>query len=195
MTMTPLTPRQSKAAALALLVLVLALVAGIVAVPLWWLNQRYDSALEDASSRLERYSKIVGMREDLQKKSADMQALAAARHFLKGTSPALAAAELQELAKTSIESNGGKINSVQILAHKDDGSYRQISVTLQLAAPQGALKGLLYALESARPYLFIDNLSIRAPMVFVVRNTNTPSSEPDLLIQFDLTAYALKGAP
>ena len=189
--MTRLTPQQSKAAALALLVLVLALIAVIVAIPLWWLNQRYDSALEDASSRLERYSKIVGMREDLQKKSAEMQALTAARHFLKGASPALAAAELQELAKTSIESNGGKINSVQILAHKDDGAYRQISVTLQLAAPQNALKGLLYALESARPYLFIDNLSIRAPMVFVTRNAN--SSEPDLLIQFDLTAYALKG--
>lgn len=190
--MNPLTPMQSKAAALTLLVLVVTLVIGVVAFPIWYLNHRYDVTIEDSTARLERYSRIAGMRDGLQKKSVEVAALAQTNHYLKSASPALAAAELQELAKSRIESNGGKINSIQILPHKDDGAYRQVSVTLQLAAPQSALKGLLYALESAKPYLFIDNFTVRSPMGFVVRAATTP--EPDLFVQFDLISYALKGA-
>lgn len=189
--MIQLTPKQSKAAAIVLLLLVAALVVAAVFVPLWLLNQRYDMAVEDASARLARYSKIIGMREGLQKKAAELKTLETSHHFLKSASPALAAAELQELAKNILDANGGKINSLNILPHKDDGQYRQISVSLQLSAPLSAVKAMLYALESARPYLFIDNFSIRAPFNLVARSE--VANEPDLVVQFDLMGYALKG--
>lgn len=191
--MTNLTPKQSKAAALAILALVIALVIGAIALPLWLLNQRYDAAVEDAATRIERYSRIVGMRDGLQKKAAEVIGLEANHHFLKSASPALAAAELQEQAKIILDENGGKLNSIQILPHKDDGAYRQVSVGLQLTAPLSAVKAMLYALESAHPYLFIDNFSIRAPFNPAARNDS--ATEPDLIVQFDLTGYALKGAP
>lgn len=190
--MIQLTPQQSKAAALALLAGALLLAAAAVAVPLWLLNRHYDGAIEDASTRLERYYRIAGMREGLQKNIAQVKALGAANHFLKNPSPALAAAEIQEQAKNIVETNGGKLNSIQILPHKDDGLYRQVSVTLQLTGPLSATKKMLHALESARPYLFIDNLSIRSPMGYASRNAS--ATEPELVVQFDLTGYALKGA-
>lgn len=191
--MTHLTHKQSKAAALALLALVLLLTIGAFGLPLWLLNQRYDAAVEDAATRLERYSKIVGMREGLQKKTADVIGLEATHHFLKSASPALAAAELQEQAKIILDGNGGKLTSIQILPHKDDGAYRQVSVTLQLAAPLSAVKAMLYALESARPYLFINNFSMRAPVNPLGRTEF--ANEPDCVVQFDLTGFALKGVP
>lgn len=191
--MNPLTPLQSRAAALALLALVLVVAALVVATPLWLLNRHYDVAIEDVTTRLERYSKIAGMREGLQKKVAEVNALSANRHYLKSASPALAAAELQEMVNSVLEANGGKLNSIQILPHKDEGLYRQISVTLQLTAPLSALKKILYSLESAKPYLFIDNFSIRSPIGFGQR-TVAPT-EPELAIQLDLTGYALKGTP
>lgn len=187
--MTQLTPAQSKAAALALLLAVLALAAAAVATPLWLLNRRYDAALEDATTRLQRYARIAGMREGLQKKAIQVNALGKTPHFLKSASPALAAAELQEQARVVLEANGGKLNSIQILPPKDEGAYRQVSVSMQLTTPLSGLKAMLHALESARPYLFIDNFSVRSPMAFVVRN---PAVEPDLAVQFDLTGYALK---
>jgi general secretion pathway protein M len=162
-------------------------------VPLWLLNQRYDAAVEDAATRLERYSRVVGMRDGLQKKGAEVAGLEANHHFLKSASPALAAAELQEQATIILDQNGGKLNSIQILPHKDDGAYRQVSVNLQLTAPLSAIKSMLYALESVRPYLFVDNFAIRAPFNLAARNDT--STEPDLIVQFDLTGYALKGAP
>jgi general secretion pathway protein M len=191
--MNKLTPKQSKAAALALLALAIALAISAVALPLWLLNQRYDAAIDDAATRLERYSRIVGMREGLQKKAGEVAALEANHHFLKSASPALAAAELQELATMILDHNGGKLNSIQILPHKDDGAYRQVSVNLQLTAPLSAVKAMLYALESARPYLFVDNFAIRASYNPAARNDT--GNEPDLIVQFDLMGYALKGAP
>ena len=191
--MTNLTPKQSKLAAFALLALAIALAISAVALPLWLLNQRYDAAVEDAATRLERYSRVVGMRDGLQKKAAQVAGLEANHHFLKSASPALAAAELQEQATIILDQNGGKLNSIQILPHKDDGAYRQVSVNLQLTAPLSAIKSMLYALESVRPYLFVDNFAIRAPFNLAARNDT--STEPDLIVQFDLTGYALKGAP
>ncbi len=189
--MIRLTPTQSKAAALALLVTVLVLAAAAVAMPLWLLNRRYDVALEDATTRLQRYARIAGMREGLQKKAIEVNALGKTPHFLKSASPALAAAELQEQARVVLEANGGKLNSIQILPPKDEGAYRQVSVSMQLSAPLSAVKAMLYALESARPYLFIDNFSVRSPVSFAGRDA---AAEPDLVVQFDLTGYALKGA-
>ncbi len=190
--MTPLTSGQSKAAALVILILAVAMVVGAIALPLWLLNRRYDTAVEDSTVRLERYSRIVGMRDGLQKKAVQVKALEANRHFLKSASPALVAAELQEQARTIIDANGGKLSSSLTLPHKDDGVYRQVSIALQLTAPLSAIKAMLYALESARPYLFIDNFSIRAPYNVGMRTEF--ATEPDLVVQFNLTGYAMKGA-
>jgi general secretion pathway protein M len=189
--MIQLTPLQSRLAALSVLALAAILVLGSIALPLWWLNHRYDVALEDAVTRLQRYSRIIGMRDGLQKKAAEVVALEQNHHFLKSASPALAAAELQEQAKLILDQSGGKISSIQILPHKDDGQYRQVSVMLQLTAPRMALKTMLYALESARPYLFINNIFIKNP--FYTPN-RSDSAEADLTVQFELTGFALKGS-
>ncbi len=191
--MKQLGPRQKKAGALVILAIVVALACGAIAVPIWLVNQHYDVALEDATSRLERYSKIVGTRDSLQKQVVEVKALEARRHFLKSASPALAAAELQEKAQSVFDANGAKVNSIQVLPHKDDGLYRQVTVQVQLIAALTAVKGMLHGLESAHPYLFIDNFSIRAPNMQV--NRVESANEPELVVQFDLTGYALKGAP
>ncbi len=191
--MKQLGPRQKKAVALAILGMVIAFACGAIALPIWLINQHYDIALDDATSLLERYSKIVGTRDSLQKQVVEVKALEARRHFLKSASPALAAAELQEKAQSVFDANGAKVNSIQVLPHKDDGLYRQVTVQVQLIAALTAVKGMLHGLESAHPYLFIDNFSIRSPNMQQIRVEST--NEPELIVQFDLTGYALKGAP
>ena len=187
------TPFQRKAVALVIAVAVLMILVVLIAGPWWYLNQRYGSLLDDAVTRLERYVRIVGMRDSLQQRAAEVRSLEANRHFLKSTNPALAAAELQEQVKAILETNGGKLNSIQILPHKEEGPYQQVSATLQLNAPLSAVKAMLYALESGRPYLFIDNLSIRVQNIGIPRTD--PNAEPDLFVQFDVVGFALKGSP
>lgn len=189
--MTPLTSGQSKAAALAILLLVFAVGISAVALPLWMLNRYYGSAIDEATVKLQRYSRIIGMRDGLQQKALEIKSLESTHHFLKSASPAVAAAELQEQAKKILDENGGRLNSIQILPHKDEGRYRKVSVSLQLTAPLSSVKAMLHALESARPYLFVDNVSIRSGGAVPARSDTV--NEPDLIIQFDLTGFALKG--
>ena len=190
--MNRLTPVQRKVAAIVVAVAAMLVLVIFIAGPWWYLSQRYGSAIDDAASRLERYVGIAGMRDSLQQKAVAVRGLEANRHFLKSTNPALAAAELQEQVKSILEANGGKLNSIQILPHKEDGPYQQISATLQLNAPLSAVKAMLYALESGRPYLFIDNLSIRVQNIGIARTD--PNAEPDLFVQFDIVGFALKGS-
>jgi general secretion pathway protein M len=186
-----LTPMRSRTAALGILFLVVILAATALVAPVWLLNQRYSAAAEDAAGRLERYSRVVGMREGLLQKAQEIKALENTRHFLKSASPALAASELQEQVTVILEQNGGKLSSIQILPHKDDGRYRQISLVLQFNAQLGAVKAILHALESAHPYLFVDNMMIRVPNS--LGQPKELTSDPELIVQFDLTGYALKG--
>jgi general secretion pathway protein M len=191
--MKQLTSQQKKAAALAILALVVLLAISAITLPIWLINRHYDVAIEDATTSLARYSNIIGMRDGLQKQAVEVKALEAQHHFLKSASPALAAAELQEQAQAIFDANGAKVNSTLVLPHKDEGAYRQVTVSVKLIAPLSAIKGMLYALESAHPYLFLDNFSIRAPNMVVTRSD--PATEPDLVVQFELSGYALKGAP
>lgn len=190
--MKHLTPAQSRLAAIALLLGIAVTVVAAIFVPWWMLNRHYATAVDDAATRLERYLRIVGMREGLQLKAAEVKALEGQHHFLKSASPSLAAAELQEQVKAILEEYGGKLNSIQILPHKDDGDYRQISVSLQLNAPLSGVKAMLYALESSRPYLFIDNFAVRVQNIGAARTDL--NAEAELFVQFDVTGYALKGA-
>lgn len=191
--MKPLNAQQKKATALAILVLVAAMLIAAIALPVWLLNRHYDSALEESVNRLDRFSRIIGMRDGLQKQALEVKALEAKHHFLKSGSPSLVAAELQQQAQAIFDANGAKVNSIQPLPNKDEGAYRQVTVQVQLVAPLSAVKGMLYAMESAHPYLFLDNLSIRANNMVISRND--PLNEPDLVVMFDLSGFALKGTP
>lgn len=190
--MKAMTPMQSKWAAIGLLGLVVVVVVMAVAVPWWLLNRHYDDAIEESVIRLERYSRIIGTRESLQQRTTQVKALDAQNHYLKSTNPSLAASELQEQVKAVLELYGGKLNSIQVLPHKDDGDYRQIAVSLQLNAPIGGVKAILHALESARPYLFVENFLVRVQNIGTPRND--ASIDPELFVQFDVIGYAVRGS-
>jgi general secretion pathway protein M len=187
-----LPARQQRMLALALLALTLLVAASLIALPAWWLHRRYDDSLAEMQAKLVRYLRVAGMRDDLQAQLQLLRGeLASSNHYLKSSSPPLAAAEVQELVKGIIEAQGGKLNSLQVLPPKEEGRWRQIPVNVQLTATLGSLKNMLYALESARPYLFIDNLTVRTLTTF---NPRAPVTEPELSVAFDLWGYAPKGA-
>ncbi|MEO7107062.1 MAG: type II secretion system protein GspM [Rhodoferax sp.] len=191
--MKPLNSQQKKVAALSILVLVVLLLMTAIALPVWLLNRHYDGALDETVNRLDRFARIIGMKDGLQKQAVTVKALEAKRHFLKGGSPSIVAADLQQQAQAVFDANGAKVNSIQPLPSKDEGAYRKVTVQVQLIAPLSAVKGMLYALESAHPYLFVDNFSIRANNMVVTRAE--PANEPDLVVMFDLSGYAVKGTP
>lgn len=187
--MRSLTPLQSKSLALVLLALVFVLAVLALAMPVILIHRHYDAAIEQITDRMERYQRIIAMAPSLKAGLEKVKARNGRKFYLKNTAPALAAAEIQEIAKTVIEAQSGKLTSIQIVPHKDEGGYRQIAVNLQFSGSIANIQKILYTLETRQPYLFVDNLSIRSRLMNNYRAA--PGVEPEYFVQFDLTGYAL----
>jgi hypothetical protein len=113
---------------------------------------------------------------------------------LKGTSSALALAELQETVRSIIESNGGRVmSSVQGNAAKEEGAFRPVTANFSLSINNANLRRLLYALETREPYLFIDTVGVQ-PQVPSTFRPLPGAVEPEMIIQLEIRGYALKVA-
>lgn len=188
-----LTPLQSRALAVALLLALLALIAVLIYLPWQKAHRHYDTAIEDLLDRTARYQRIAAQRQTIEANIARIKRQDGSRHYLKASAPALAAAEVQQIAQAIIESNELKLESTQIAAHKDDDLRRKIVVSFQLRGPLPAVQKTLYELETATPYLFVDKLLLRSSVGRDFRSA--PGAEPDVLVQFDLYAFALIPKP
>ena len=187
-----LTARQSRMLALSLLLVLVALIIASIAAPVFLLNRHYGQEIEQQLDLLARYSRIGATAPELTKQLETLKARGARGFFLKNSVPALAASEVQEIVKSLVESNGGKIASMQIPVHKDDGNYRKVTVNIQMSAKISATQKIFYALETQHPYLILDNVSMRPTAWQAPRGAN--GSEPELLVQFDVAGYAVLGA-
>lgn len=193
------TPAANRAAALGLLLVAVVAAIAILALPAWWLFDRYDSAASQMARQLRSYTSLNQLRPNLMKAVETLKTGDTRKFFVKGTTAALAGADLQDVAKAVIEANNGRILSSQLLPHKDDSGVRQVNATIQMTANIQNLRQILHAMEGREPYLFLDNLTVRSQ----VPSGFKPQAgfEPEMFIQFDvsalipLTQTAATGAP
>jgi len=82
--------------------------------------------------------------------------------FLHSANEALAAAELQGRLNSVVAAVRGELRSTQILAARDEGAFRRVSIRGQIAVDLAQLQRVLYDLEAGSPFLFLDNVDIRA---------------------------------
>lgn len=92
--------------------------------------------------------------------------------YFDAPTEALASARLQSELQQMVEAAGGQLTSRQILPADTDEQPPKIRVRVRLRAETPALRDLLYAIETARPFMFVDQLSIRS----LSRSTSTRSS-------------------
>ena len=189
-----LSPAQQRARAGALLVAAIVAVLAVVFGPLILLHRHYDGAIADTSDRLRRYQRVAAQAPELRGALTAMQQRDARRFFLKNTAANLAGAELQEIVKTAIENNGGRITTSQNTSPRDDGRFRQIGVNVQFFATTPSLQKILLAIESSQPYLLVDNLTIR-PLNAFRGFKPAPGQEPELNLQLDVAGWAFAEAP
>jgi general secretion pathway protein M len=186
--------RRSKILAFGLLLLAFGATVRFVAVPV---VQRYLSnveSLEEQRYQLRRFELVAAQLEVRQTELARvLRTNEIAVYALKHTSPALAAAELQETVKGLVVTNGGELTSVRVLPTKVDGKFERVSVNVRATLENEGLQNVLYALESATPYLQVENLSVssrnrgRSASRRVRRSSQAASAVPtELEVTFDL---------
>lgn len=187
--MRPLSKTQSRVLALALLILFVTLGVMILVVPLNLLYTHYDAAFDNQSDLLARYVRLAAMRGEVQKALDQVRKAEGRKHFLKNSGAALAASEIQEITKSLIEANEGKLSSMQVTPFKDEGAYRRITINVQLVSGTPALRKIFYSLETMKPYLLVDNVNINSASNYTLKPT--AGVEPEMTVQFDVTGYAV----
>lgn len=191
---TPTPVNRSRRLALAILAAVVLGLVAVIAIPTWMLHRHYDRALADNQDRLERFRRIAGTRPDITRQLEAMRTKDSRRFFLRSGAAALSAAEAQEAIRGIIEQNGGRLITMQAPTSRDEGRYRQVTVSVQLTSNIVALRRILNAIETNTPFMFVDNLMIRSQVQSNFKPA--PGQEPEMFITMDVTGYAqLGGTP
>jgi general secretion pathway protein M len=176
--------------AVTLALLLLAAIAAGIAVPVYLLHQRYDDVRSSAEERIDRYRRVAALRGEYQRALDVIKARESGRFFLKSPAPTLAGAELTDLVRPLLEANGARLTSIQPTTVKDDAGFRLYSLNIGFNATPAALQKTLYALETGLPYLFIDNITLRATVPRGFKPA--PNQEPEVSAQIEVQAYGPK---
>jgi general secretion pathway protein M len=193
MKMVQLNPRDSRIAAIALLLLVLLL--GYFVLLHWWFVaplQQIQNEMVDLRDTHSRYAAAIAEKPALQQRIAALGAgQAASSAFLAEDDPNTAAADLMQRVVDVVgtSTHGGSCVVSQKMPMPNPPAtpgepYHKAAVSISLSCDIEPLATVLQALEQGTPYLFIDDLSIYRNPVAGQQGNVAP-----LEVQFTLSGY------
>lgn len=193
MTRLVLKPRDSRLAAIGLLLLVLAI--AYFALLHWWFVaplRAIDAQMADLRDIQGRYAAAIAQKPELEKRLATLGAgQAASSAFLPEDDPNAASAGLMQrvvdVAAAHPRNGGCEVTQKMPLPAPpvDSGEpYRKAAVSISLRCDIEPLSAVLHDLEQGTPYLFVGDLSIFRNPVITQQNAQAP-----LEVQFTLTGY------
>lgn len=197
------SPRRFCALAWALLVLLPALALAAVAVP--WMERL--TALQDAiaasEDQLLRYRRLVAtlpaLRAELVQVNSNQDFKA---FYFSAPTPALAGAELQRRVQDIVSAARGRLISTQLLPEEKDEQPARVRLRTQIQGSTETLLQVLYGIEGARPFLFVEQLSVRSSarpnlpeQAGRARTLRRPPIDEmgELTVRLDVFGFALAG--
>jgi len=175
---------------LALLGLGLALLWAMFGTPL----REIDARIDRLQARDARLRGLLLQRPQVERRLAELDAHGSGAEFLPEPSAELATAALVQQLETVVAqaSPGGRgcalVNRTPLDDATPGGRYRKVVVQVRLRCGNAETLAVLHALESSRPYLFVDALNITAQRYFAVPGSAQPQ-EGGLDVSFNLYGY------
>jgi len=181
--------------AMALLVAVLSVVYLLILHPLFTQPLRAaDARIDDLRDRDARVRALLEQAPEISKRLAELDARGSATGFLlEPTSELATAALIQQLERVVEEVSPGNsgcaiTNRAPLSGESAPSRFRRVTVQVRLRCGNAETLAVLHALESARPYLFVDALNISSQRYFAIPG-NSPPQEGGLDVSFDLYGY------
>jgi general secretion pathway protein M len=180
-------------------------VALVFGIALPWLEKKgaLEQEIESLDERISHYHHVLkslpALKTELERvrNNKELEDL-----YFDAKTPALAGAELQREIQKMVASAGGQVTSTQLLPSAEDEQPPKVRVRTQIKGTTNALLDVLYQIEQARPFIFVDQLSVRTSARRTVAKRNlrsrgarrrirnrSPSGQ--LTIRLDLFGYAL----
>lgn len=184
-----ISKRVSRLAALGLLVAAVAALVFGVALPIAQAFQDRAQALEDERRQLREYrafaeqdSAVAGLEE---RHRAELEI----GEFLPGETELDRRSNMQAALSALAEETGVRITSARQLPDQERGPFKLVGMGLNLTTDIESVHHLLYAIETSKPYLFIESADI-SPL----GGGNREGSGPRLLeVRLDVFAVPHRG--
>ena len=189
--------------AMGLLLAVLGLLYLLILHPLFTQPLRAaDARIADLRDRDARVRALLAQSPEISKRLAQLDARGNVSGFLAEPTTELATASLiqkleQVVGEVSPGNSGCAItNRAPLSGEPPPGRFRRVTVQVRLRCGNAETLAVLHALESARPYLFVDALNISSQRYFAIPGNNPPQ-DGGLDVSFDLYGYLrpVAGAP
>lgn len=197
-------PSPSKAVCILAWVLILSIPLLLVgAVAVYWSAEmgRLSSAIADSEDQLARYRRMIRTLPDLQLELERVRANESFKAFyFNAPTESLAGAELQRKVQDIVTAANGRLISTQILPAPPEETPPRVRVRTQIQGSTETLLDVLYDLEQARPFLFVDQVSVRSssrPQSIAndPRAIRRPPINPagELTVRLDIFGFTLGG--
>ena len=155
--------KQRRLLALAILLLALALVFSITVLPVLLANQHYRDTIAGLEGRLQQLQRAAAIGDTLQPQYEQLKRWKTSdAQYLKSNSAALAAAELQRLVKRIIVSKNAEVVSTQILTTRQEEGFDRVALKVRIRGELENIIQAFYVIETGEPFVFMDNVSVRA---------------------------------
>jgi len=158
-----LNRRQRRLLALAILVLALGAVFSVTVLPVLLVNRHYQLTIADLESRQQQLQRAATIGDALQPQYEQLKRWqTTGAQYLKSNSAALAAAELQRLVKRIVVAKNAEVMSTQILTTHQEEGFDRVSLKVRIRGTLENIVQAFYDIETGEPFVFLDNVSVRA---------------------------------
>ncbi|HEB26794.1 MAG TPA: hypothetical protein ENI05_03310 [Porticoccus sp.] len=159
--MSSLSPATSRFSAVSLLLLIILFVVFYLLVPLGHFYIEKNETLENLQQQLSRFEYLVANGDKINAELKRIDDLGSEGDlFLSGSKKSIASANLREFINEAVKRSGGQLVSSQDYEADAVPSATAIGLRLQVSGEAQNLVDFLHEIESARPIIFIDDLSV-----------------------------------
>lgn len=160
-----------------------AAIIGAIAMPISLVFEDRDNRIADQLKVLARLSAIAAQAANVRSMVSDTSAQMRGGEFLTGPSENVISADLQTRLKAIIEAAGARSRAAQALPVKTADQIRYSGSRIEIFGSLQSIHRAIYAIESAKPYLFITSAAIK---VSAPANRQGNRGEPIMQAQLDI---------
>ena len=173
-------------AALGLLATVLAVLTFGVAMPIVQRFEELARSIEEQQRQLEQFTAAAGQEASVRTLEQRRLAEFALGEFLPGDSEHVVQANLQTTVAGIAQASGVRILSARRLPDRERAPFKLMGVGINLTTDIESLRKLLYAIETGRPYLFVEAADISS------HGGANPAREGPPLVEVRLDIFAVQ---
>ena len=184
-------------------VVILIPVVILLAVGVPWLQRmtELESETESVVDQIQRFERLIAtiprLKAELERERNNQEIKA---FYFDAPTAALAGAQLQATIQEMVQAAGARLVNSQFLPAEGNEQPPRVRMRAQIQGDTNAMLDVRYSLEHARPFLFVEQLSVRSTTRRERRDrrqggTNPPAqTKQELTIRLDVFGYALGSA-